>query len=51
MVLSLGGTPLYGLYGDVPPEAAGQGMLFDLSVPNRVYDLARIYAKQGIQDI
>ena len=43
--ISRGGgvTPLYGLYRDVP-----QGMVFVLSALNRVYNFARVCAKQGI---
>ena len=38
------GIPLCGLYGG----AAGQGMVFDLSILNRVYTFALVCPKQGI---
>ena len=40
------GTPFYGLYYGC---AAGQGMVFVLSVLNSVYNFARVCPKQGIQ--
>ena len=42
-----GCTPLYGLYGDVALDR--QGMVFVLSVQNRVYNFVRVCSdKQGI---
>ena len=38
------GTTFYGLYGG----AAGQSMVFDLSILNRVYTFALVCPKQGI---
>ena len=38
------GTTFYGLYGGAP----GQGMVFDLSILNRVYTFALVCPKQGI---
>ena len=44
---SLGGTPLNGLYWDVPLDS--QGMVFILSVLNRVYNFAQVCPKSGTQ--
>ena len=41
-----GGTPFYGLYGDVPLDRA---MAFVLSVLNRPYNFARVCPNQGIK--
>ena len=53
-ILSFGSTdvqalPLYIPYGIWPCPAAGQGMVFYLSVLNRVYNLVWVCPKQGMQ--
>ena len=53
-ILSFGSTdvqalPLYVPYGIWPCPAAGQGMVFYLSVLNRVYNLVWVCPKQGMQ--
>ena len=40
-----GGTPLHGLYGDVPLDRV---WFFDLSILNRVYNFTAVCPKQGI---
>jgi len=39
-----GGTPLFGLYGDVPLDGV---LFFNLAVLNRVYDFTRLCPKRG----
>ena len=39
----------YSLIWPIRGCAVGQGMVFDLSVPNREYNFARVYPKKGKQ--
>ena len=48
-LLSLGGGGRYSLIWPPWGCAAGQGMVFVLSVLSRVYSLAQVCPKQGIQ--
>ena len=44
-----GGGGVYSLIWSIRGCAVGQGMVFDLSIPNREYNFARVYPKKCIQ--
>ena len=43
------GGGVYSLIWPIRGCAVGQGTVFDLSIPNREYNFARVYPKKGIQ--